>query len=78
MNRETIMIVCAILFIVGLAVGLAIGGYLMLEWGISKAVYFLRLQGYELQIDEGELSAAINQYQKHIDSKYPTLEDGKK
>lgn len=66
------MLACAIIgMLFGVMIGFGIGSAVTINWGVGKAMYFLKLKGVELDIEEDEIIWGVNKYKRVIDMNWP-------
>lgn len=57
--------------VIGLGFGGLMGAKLTADWGYARAIHFLEIKGYELEINEVEFNHALNKYKDYIEVQYP-------
>ena len=57
--------------IIGASIGAITAAKLTADWGYDRAIHFLEIKGYELEINEIEFNQAMNKYKDYIAIKYP-------
>jgi len=65
------IVIAVIFLLIGGIIGAGIGATATLNWGVDKAIYFLDIKGYELDINKKEIINAIRMYRHEIDWRYP-------
>ena len=71
MNRKDkvkVAFIVAIMLLLGYTIGSETRKFQELDWCAEKAVWFLDIKGYELDINEPLISYALFRYQGRIDS----------
>jgi len=72
-NKKRIIII-TIGIIVGFSLGIMVGSYFTMYWGVQLGMNFLELKGIELDIDADELAYGVYQYKNRISSCYSDME----
>ena len=66
MNKGVIAI-AIICLLIGFCVGLSVGTYQALNWGVSQAIKFSSMKGIDIDIDKYEIVGMLLKYKTYIE-----------
>ena len=67
-EKTKIIMLCIIVALISFGFGFISGQYTAINWAVSQASTLLKLQGYELVVDEALITAGLIMYKEHANS----------